>query len=106
MAIQTKIDFQVMSRRTDPHTSHEAAERVTSSGAASAQREACLRAVVEHPGLTAAEIAEVIGVDRHAPGRRLPELRQAGLIRNGEARACRVKGTNCLSWWPVYQEVS
>lgn len=99
--MQTEIDFDApaLSRSTDPHTSREAAEKVTTSGTASAQRETCLRAVREEPGLTAAEIAARCGLERHVPSRRLPELRKAGLVRNGAARECRVMGTNCLTWW-------
>lgn len=52
-------------------------------------------------GLTAAEIAERTGLERHAPSRRLPELRQAGAVRNGEIRVCTVRGRRSLTWFPT-----
>jgi len=87
-------------RRTDPETSHMAADYVEKSGTASKQREMCLQAVLEKPGQTAAEIGRALDLERHAPSRRLPELRAAGLIRNGEARKCMVQGRQSLTWWP------
>lgn len=88
-------------RRTDPGTSHEAARSVEESGAASDQRARCLLAVRAHPGSTAAEIAAILGMERHAPSRRLPELRAAGLVKNGPARICRVVGRSSVTWEAV-----
>ena len=88
-------------RATDPTTSHLAACDVEDSGRASAQRKACLEEVLRNPGKTAAEIAVATGQERHAPSRRLPELRQAGLVKNGQARTCNVTGRLSLTWLPV-----
>jgi hypothetical protein len=88
-------------RATDPATSFEAARKVERSGAASAQRAKCEEIVNSHPGLTAAEVADVAGFERHVPSRRLPELRAAGKVRNGEQRACKVMGSTAMTWWPV-----
>ena len=52
-------------------------------------------------GRTAAEIAETARLERHVPSRRLPELRSAGLVRNGEARICRVTGNRSITWYPA-----
>ena len=87
------------SRRSDPDTSRGAAEEVEASGVAGAQRLACLRVVQQHPGLTAAEIAEKAGLERHAASRRLPELRPKW-VKNGEPRTCSVQGTRAMTWWP------
>ena len=88
-------------RSTDPETSKEAAVRVEVSGVAGDQRYLCHQAVLRHPGMTAAEVAEVTGLERHAPSRRLPELRDERLVRCGEPRTCRVTGTRCITWWPA-----
>ena len=88
-------------RNTDPFTSHEAAHDTEASGCASAHRNRCLDEVLKHPGETAAEIAVAVGLERHAPSRRLPELRDAGLVINGPARVCRVKGRMSLTWLPA-----
>ena len=100
---QTQLDFDTkhMARTTDPATSHLAAEQVTASGVAKHQRELCLAAVQLSPGQTAAEIAASIDCERHMPSRRLPELRTARLVRNGDIRVCRITGSKSLTWWPV-----
>lgn len=69
--------------------------------AAHAQRVRCLDLVLETPGLTSAEIAERLGLDRHAPGSRLPELRKGGWVQNGQPRVCSVSGYKCLTWFPA-----
>lgn len=60
----------------------------------------CLEAVIAHPGKTAAEIAVMTGLERHAPSRRLPDLRRAGLVRMGDQRQCSVKNRLSVTWWP------
>ena len=93
--------FGAKARATDPATSFEAADGVEASGAANDQRRRCYEAVLAEPGLTAAEVARHTGLERHAPSRRLPELRDEGLVYNGEARMCTAMGRMSLTWWPV-----
>jgi hypothetical protein len=96
-------------RRFDPLSSHEAARRVENSGKAGAQRIVAGAAILANPGCTAAEIARRISKDAleeqanyRMLGRRLPELRENGLARNGVALAkCSVTGKSALTWWPV-----
>jgi CRP-like cAMP-binding protein len=90
-------------RTTDPSTSHEAARDAERRGVAAAQRLLCLAQVTRHPGQTAAEVAEGTGLERHAPSRRLPELRDAGLVVNGPIRICTVKGRRSLTWIPTQE---
>ena len=89
------------SRSSDPRSSYDAAQEVETSGVASAQRDTCLAAVRKEPGKTAAEIARVTGLERHAPSRRLPELREFGLVENGDLRPCRATGRKSLTWFPA-----
>ncbi len=86
------------SRRTDPVTSYIAAREAEKSGRAASQRAICLAQVNAHPGQTAAEIASYTGLERHAPSRRLPELRDMGLIVNGKPRICTVTGRISMIW--------
>jgi len=86
-------------RRTDPDTSHEAARRADKF-AATGQRVRCLECVEGHHGLTSGEMADLLGVDRHVPARRLPELRDAGLVKSLAPRKCRSRGSTSLTWWP------
>jgi hypothetical protein len=88
-------------RITDPSTSHQAAAAAERRGVAAAHRLLCLASVTREPGLTAAEIAERVGLERHKPSRRLPELRDDGLVANGAARLCSVQGTRSITWLPV-----
>ncbi|MCC7408378.1 MAG: hypothetical protein IT442_09910 [Phycisphaeraceae bacterium] len=88
-------------RKTDPITSHQAAEEVEASGRAASQRQACLLEVWKKPGQTAAEIAVATGLERHMPSRRLPELRKAGQVVNGPERICTVTGNPSMTWLPL-----
>jgi len=85
-------------RNNDPPTSALASRHIESSGAARMQRSRCLDAVIESPGQTAREIEDRIGVKAH---KRLPELREAGLVVNGPIRTCRVTGRRAMTWLPV-----
>jgi len=89
------------SRRTDPITSRQAASEAESSGWAASQRAICLARVNSHPGQTAAEIAIACGLERHVPSRRLPELRDQGMIVNGESRICNATGRLSMTWHPA-----
>ena len=94
------------SRQTDPTTSHHAARESELSGRAASQRAICLAWVNSHPGQTAAEIARAVGLERHAPSRRLPELRKRGVITNGDVRTCTVTGRQSMTWLAVTEIAS
>ncbi|MEX0641136.1 MAG: hypothetical protein WD468_00465 [Pirellulales bacterium] len=84
-------------RNNDPSTSTLAGLDIEASGTAHKQRSRCLVAVVAMPGLTARELEAHIGIKAH---KRLPELREAGLVRNGPTRLCTVSGRQALTWDP------
>ncbi len=88
-------------RATDPQSSHEAAERVTRTGARQNQAEAVLEALKTYPGSTSRELAERAGLDRHLVARRLPDLEHANTARQGELRACCYAGRSAVTWWLV-----
>lgn len=91
--------MKARARNKDPRTSHKAASSVESNGTAKAQRAKCLAYVILSPGRTAAEIAKAIGLERHAPSRRLPELRLARKVENRSSRICTVTGRDSLTWY-------
>jgi len=95
------FEAKARARRTDPQTSHVAAKNVERSGGAKDQRSKCLEIVKGNPNLTAAEIAVKAGMERHVPSRRLPELREMGLVVNGKARKCRAVGSVSMTWAAV-----
>lgn len=91
------------SRRTDPATSREAAERVTRSGSSASDRAAILMVVRRKPGLTAGEIAAELGwgTDNVRVSRRTAELVDNGAIAQGSPRMCAIKGSRMIQWFPV-----
>lgn len=85
-------------RRTDPETSHVAAERVAPK--LRAQQQVVLDALTRWPGSTAVELAKASGLDRYMVSRRLPELVPTH-ARRGKPRVCRVASTPQTTWHPV-----
>lgn len=92
---------QARARRTDPETSHLAAQKIEKTGTAQSNRERCLESIRRRPGQTAAEVARDVALERHEPSRRLPELREVWLVKCGPKRRCDVTGNPSLTWWPV-----
>lgn len=88
-------------RRTDPESSHLAAERITRSGRRASQQDHAHAAVESFPGLTSAELAQETGIDRYELARRLPECAFAGRIRRGSIRLCDVSARPACTWWPA-----
>lgn len=88
-----------IARDSDPQTSHDAAANVTASGTRAAHCATILDAVKAHPDSTAGELAAITGIDRVEVGRRLPDLRNAGLVWNpGVSRVCGEMGTRQMVW--------
>ena len=93
-------------RRIDPATSHVAAAVVERSGRAECQRATCLQAVRAKPGMTAGEIDQWCGfLGRYVAGRRMPELRENGMVTAGAARVCSVRGSRMQTWHPTVAAV-
>lgn len=97
------------SRRSDPETSHKAAARIKDIGALAQQQRLVLAWVREHPGLTSAELAQLMARRqdgdpalwtkyRPMTARRLGELVPVHLKR-GPQRRCLVTGSLSITWW-------
>ena len=86
-------------RRSDPSTSHAAAERMIRTGTAKAHQHKILIAVRQYPGSTYVELAAITGLERHAVGRRLAEIETGGYIRRGHPVTR--GGRPMLAWYPV-----
>ena len=96
----TCLSTSPISRRSDPASSKLAEVRVTATSRATQQR-ACLNQARARPGSTSAEIAKDLGIDRHIPARRLPELlRIANGVRRGPLAKCTVSGRMAVTWFP------
>ena len=100
MQQQTLFADTPRSRRSDPETSHIAADRIKASGVLGKQQAAVLEAVRRYPGSTAVEISTLAGIDRYAVSRRLPELSPVH-VRRGPPRVCAVNGRPQGTWFPV-----
>jgi len=90
-----------MAHREDPDTSRLAAEQLVESGGLARQQQAVFDALHRCDGSTHGEIGQTMGCHWLIPARRLPELQKAGLVKKGEPRICRVKGSRCVTWWLV-----
>lgn len=90
------LSDQPVARNSDPATSHEAARKVRPSRAT--QQRTILAGVEQFPNHTSAELAERLGLDRYVVARRLPELRSALKVQNGEARVCLETGNRAITW--------
>ena len=84
-------------RRSDPPTSTLAGRKTEAGGLARQHRAMCFNAVMQTPGLTAREIEDRLGIKAH---KRLPELRRAGMVRNGRSRLCTIGGRLAVTWQP------
>ena len=88
-------------RNTDPHSSHDAAEHVTLSGARARQQALAVTAVEQYPGHTSLELAQRAHMDRYMLARRLPEVERIEAVRRGQERRCSVSGRLACTWWPL-----
>lgn len=93
-------------RREHGGASHEAAETVEKSGSAREGRQVALARVRETPGYTSLELAAQSPGDEAARlrmrallQRRLPELRDAGILYSIPAKG--VRGRGPFRWYPV-----
>jgi len=94
--------MKARARVDDPVSSHLAAQDAERGGSASTQRLDVLNEVRRKAGQTSAEIAANLGLERHAPPRRLPELRDAGFVFNGNYKTCSITGRRSLTWCAVF----
>ena len=84
-------------RKSDPATSHVAAQKA--AGSANAHRQRIVAALRAKPGMTYREIAEATGLEPVAVGRRLIECERMNMARPGKdvRQGLRIMRT----WWPV-----
>jgi hypothetical protein len=90
-------------RPTDPETSKLAAQQMFSSGAMDTQRAMVYDILVDNQGLTSRELADLSEGDMHQQrqifSRRLPDLKNLGLAKQGLARVCSSCNRKCVTWY-------
>jgi len=86
-------------RASDPHTSHLAAEHVEKTGLADTQKRLVLEELkgCSMP-VTSRELAFLGCIDRYSVARRLPELKDEGLVCCFPARKCRISKRQAITW--------
>lgn len=87
-------DGPARARRTDPESSHVAADTAERRGIIRRHAEIVRGAVERYPGLTSKRYADVCPLDRVQVARRLPELERRGLIRRVSKRGAEER------WFP------
>jgi len=90
-----------VSRRDNPLTSYKAEASINEDGSRRTQCRYILDAVRATEGRVAGEIAEVTGYGMHITSRRLSDLKNIGLIRQGLPRIWEISGRHQVTWWPV-----
>lgn len=84
-------------RRTDPVTSHQAADRHPLLR--TEDRRQALLALAGHPdGLTDFELGDLIDRQQTSAGKRRGELRDAGLVQKTEERRAAPSGSPAIVW--------
>ena len=83
-------------RRTDPNTSHEAA--VTMRETAASPRSKILAFLKEHGGATGDGLDEALGWKHATANRRLPELRELGLVTMTDEMGVTRSGRRARIW--------
>tara|TARA_Y100000310_G_C20243245_1_gene605618 strand:- start:61 stop:459 length:399 start_codon:yes stop_codon:yes gene_type:complete len=90
-------------RTGDPVTSYEAEAAINRDGLRKTQSQAILDFVTETEGQVAGEIAEATGYGMHITSRRLADLKNLGLIRQGFPRTWEGSGRRQVTWWPAIE---
>ena len=102
-ATNNGLPLWMLTRREHPETSHAAAEGHVMSGTRGLHFRMCVDLVREYPGRTTLELEKLSdgALKQHQIGRRLPELRTLGRMRNGDNRRCSVGGRLMQTWHVV-----
>ena len=91
-----------IARSVDPDTSHQAAHEITADGTRDRQATMMLEACCRWPGRTSRELVSRLGLgDRYIGSRRLPELRDMGMVTKGEPKICGISGKRAATWFPT-----
>ena len=93
-----------VSRRDNPPTSFEAEATINKNGPRGTHIWAVLRIVRDTPGLTTGEIGEVSGLGQMETRKRLSDLKNMALARQGDSRVWPQSRRRHVTWWPVQGE--
>ena len=94
-----------VSRRDNPVTSFEAEAVINADGTRQTQCRYILDTVTATEGQVAGEIGEATGYGMHITSRRLADLKNLGMIRQGLPRKWDGSGRRQVTWWPIVEPV-
>ncbi|MHA2219167.1 MAG: MarR family transcriptional regulator [Candidatus Hodarchaeales archaeon] len=92
------IYYQV-SRRDDPVSSHLAENEINRSGKRKTQLMTVYKCIQLFPGCTSKELTQFCIYDRYQIARRLADLKNIGVVRQGPIRKCRIGGRPSVTWF-------
>jgi len=90
-----------VSRRDNPLTSYEAETSINADGSRATHLRTVLRIVRATPGLTTGEVGEISGLGQMETRKRLSDLKNATLARQGGSRVWPQSGRRQVTWWPM-----
>ena len=93
------------SRPANPATSFEAEAAITTDGTRETHAQILLAIVKSSPGLTTGEIGEQSDLGQMATRKRLSDLKNQGLVYQGQPRIWEATGRRHSTWWPVGEEL-
>ena len=93
-----------VSRKSNPDTSREAESWINHNGSRQTHVQAVFDIVREMPGLTTGEIGEMSTFGQMETRKRLSDLKNTNMIRQGKPRVWTPSGRNQSTWWPVVEE--
>jgi len=92
-------------RRDNPITSFEAEAAINATGSRRTHIGTVLAVVRQTPGLTTGEIGEASGLGQMETRKRLSDLKNHYLARQGASRIWPQSGRHQSTWWPVTKPV-
>jgi len=87
-----------ISRTTDPSTSQESGDQITSSGRRACQIQAAVTAVKNNPHRTVNELAGACSLNAHQLSRRVSDAHSKGFIAPSGIRACQITKRKARTW--------
>jgi predicted transcriptional regulator len=96
---QIVLDFSTASRASHPSTSRIAEELMNKSGKRSRHCQIIFNALKMNNGSTSAELATHTNLTKEQVHKRMHDLEEHDYIKRGTKRICRVKSSQCLTWW-------
>ena len=93
--------FRPVSRKTDPSSSRSAEAEINRTGSRRAQQEKIFEHVRRWPGHTSLEMSRYLNLDRYQIARRLSDLKNAGLVYQGDVKKCDIGGRDAVTWFPA-----